>query len=55
MKPLTEFLLVCVLIFAAGCSAIAGIFKAGLWSGIIVAVSIVAVIAMLTHGTKSKQ
>ena len=55
MKPLTEFILACLLIFVAGCSAIAGIFKAGLWSGIIVAVAVISLIAILTHGTRSKQ
>jgi hypothetical protein len=31
----------------AGCSAIAGIFKAGFWTGIIIAVVVVVVIAAL--------
>ncbi len=55
MKPLVEFILACLLIFVAGCSAIAGIFKAGLWAGIIVAVAVIGLVIMFTYGSKVKQ
>jgi len=40
-------LVLLLLVLLAGCSAIAGIFKAGFWVGIIIAVVIVAGIFML--------
>ena len=40
-------LIVLVTVTLAGCSAIAGIFKAGFWVGIIVAVIIVGGLVML--------
>lgn len=35
MKPVIEFLLACLLIITAGCSAIAGIFSAGIWTALV--------------------
>jgi len=46
MKPVFEFLLACLLVFVAGCSAIAGMFNAGLWTGIIVLISISCLILL---------
>lgn len=44
-------LVVLVAVFAAGCEAIAGIFKAGFWVGIVVAVLVVVgLIALLRRG-----
>jgi hypothetical protein len=54
MKPLIEFILACLLIFVAGCSAIAGIFSAGLWSVIFVAGAVTGLIVMLSVG-KNRQ
>lgn len=55
MKPVVEFILACVLILVAGCSAIAGIFNAGLWTAIFIAGSVVGLVIMFTSGTKNKQ
>ncbi len=55
MKPVIEFCLACLLIFACGCSAIAGIFSAGIWTAFIIAGSVIGLVAMFTVGTKSKQ
>ena len=46
MKPVIEFMLACLLVTAAGCSAIAGIFKAGVWTGIVIVVAIVGLILL---------
>ena len=46
MKPVFEFLLACLLVFVAGCSAIAGIFNAGLWTGLIALMSITGLILL---------
>jgi len=46
MKPVFEFLLACLLVFVAGCSAIAGIFNAGVWAGIIVLFAISALLIL---------
>ncbi len=51
MKPLFEFILACLLVSIAGCSAIAGFFKAGMWAAFIGA--IIGLI-ILFH-TKAKQ
>jgi hypothetical protein len=40
MKPLIEFLLACMLVLIAGCSAIAGFFNAGLWTAIVIVASV---------------
>ncbi len=48
MLSVARILLVLLLLVSlAGCSAIAGIFKAGFWVGIIIAVVIVAGLFML--------
>lgn len=48
MLSVARILLVLLLLVSlAGCSAIAGIFKAGFWVGVIIAVVIVAGIFML--------
>lgn len=48
MKPLLEFILACLLVSIAGCSAIAGIFKAGIWTAFIFGAAIVG-LAILFH------
>lgn len=53
MKPLFEFILACLLVSIAGCSAIAGIFQAGIWTAFILGASIIGLI-ILFH-TKAKQ
>jgi hypothetical protein len=55
MKPLIEFSLACVLLLVGGCSAIAGMFTANLWTAIFSVGAIAGVVLMLTHGTRSKQ
>jgi len=40
-------LLLVILVSASGCAAIAGIFKAGMWVGIILAVVVVGGIALV--------
>jgi hypothetical protein len=40
-------LLLVVLVSATGCAAVAGIFKAGMWVGVIVAVLVIGGIALL--------
>jgi hypothetical protein len=47
MKPLFEFLLACLLVVIAGCSAIAGIFNAGVWTAIVIAASITGLFFLL--------
>jgi len=44
---LTSFILLSCLFTLGSCEAIAGIFKAGLWSGIILVVIVVAVIIFI--------
>jgi len=55
MKPMVEFLLACALLLVAGCSAIAGIFSASIWTALFAVGSIVVLVLVLTYGTKSKQ
>lgn len=55
MKPLIEFSLACLLLLVGGCSAIAGMFTANLWTAIFSVGAIAGVVLMLTHGTRSKQ
>jgi hypothetical protein len=55
MKPIVEFLLACVLLLIAGCSAIAGIFTANLWTAIFAAGSITGLVLMLIYGSKNRQ
>lgn len=45
--PLLTFLLLLIATTTTSCEAIAGIFKAGVWSGIIVVVLVVALILYL--------
>jgi hypothetical protein len=40
-------LVLCLAVLASGCGAIVGIFKAGFWTGIILVVLIVLVVAFL--------
>gem|GEM_PF-658722 len=54
MKPLYHFVLILSLILVAGCSAIAGIFKAGMWTGILIVVVIIGVILWLISRSGSK-
>jgi hypothetical protein len=54
MKPLAEFIIACVLLLVAGCSAIAGIFSAGIWAAVFAAGSIAALILILLNGTNTK-
>jgi len=53
MKPLHEFILACLLVSIAGCSAIAGIFNAGIWTAFLLIATIIGLI-FLFH-TKAKQ
>lgn len=53
MKPLLEFIIACVLVSIAGCSAIAGFFKAGRWSAFLLGAAIIGLV-FLFH-TKAKQ
>ena len=54
MKPLVEFVLACMLIMVAGCSAIAGIFNAGIWTAIFIAGSVIGLVVMFA-APKGKQ
>ena len=54
MKPIVEFCLACVLLLVGGCSAIAGIFSANLWTAVFAVGAIAGVVFMLTFGTKGK-
>ena len=47
MKPVFEFLLACLLVLVAGCSAIAGIFNAGVWTAIVIIVAVTGLIFLL--------
>lgn len=53
MKPILEFILACLLVSVAGCSAIAGIFQAGVGAALILGASVIGLI-VLFH-TKAKQ
>jgi len=53
MKPLFEFILSCLLVSIAGCSAIAGIFQAGIWTAFIVGGAVIGLIILFN--TKAKQ
>lgn len=52
---MVEFLLACTLLLVAGCSAIAGIFSAGIWTAFFTIGAVVVLVFILTHGTKSGQ
>jgi hypothetical protein len=44
----TRILLVALLaVMISGCAAVAGIFKAGVWVGIIIAVIVIAIVGLL--------
>ena len=48
LSLITRLLLIVLLaVTMAGCAAVAGIFKAGFWTGLIIAVIVVVVIAAL--------
>lgn len=47
LSLLTRILLVALVVTLSGCAAVAGIFKAGVWTGIIVAVVVVVLIAAM--------
>ena len=51
---LMAFLLVFSSIFLTGCAAITGIFKAGVWTGIIIVVLVVGLIIFLVSRMSSK-
>lgn len=53
MKPLLEFIIACLLVSIAGCSAIAGIFVGSLWAAFVLGASILGLI-ILFHA-KAKQ
>lgn len=55
MKPLYHFLLMISLVFIAGCSAIAGIFKAGMWTGILIVVVVIGIIIWLISRAGGKE
>ena len=55
MRPLIEFTLACILVLVAGCSAIAGMFSAGLWTAFFAAGSVIGLILLFTCGAKNKQ
>ncbi|MEX6691191.1 phosphatidate cytidylyltransferase [Danxiaibacter flavus] len=54
MKPLYHFLLIMCVILVGGCSAIAGIFKAGMWTGILIVVVVVGVVIWLITKSGNK-
>jgi len=43
-RPLLLMLLLVALVAAPGCAAIAGIFKAGVWVGVVMAVVVIAIV-----------
>lgn len=55
MKPLYHFLLVITMICLAGCSAIAGIFKAGVWTGILIVAIVIGIIIWIITRTGNKE
>lgn len=48
-----RLILLLALVLTPGCQAIAGIFKAGFWSGIIIAAIVVGLIVWLMVGRRS--
>ena len=53
MKNLTFFLLTAIVLFMSSCEVIGGIFKAGVWTGILaVAVVIALIIFLISRGSK---
>jgi len=55
MKPVVEFFLACLLLLIAGCSAIAGIFTANLWTAIFASGAILGLVGILMFGSRNKQ
>ena len=53
MKQLNIALLISFMLLLSSCAAVAGIFKAGVWTGVILIVFVVAIIIFLV--TKSKK
>jgi hypothetical protein len=47
LRPLAFLFALLLIVSSAGCAAVAGIFKAGVWVGVIVAVLIIAVVVFL--------
>jgi hypothetical protein len=47
MSRTVRNLLLLVVVLLAGCSAIGGIFKAGMWTGILALVVVIAIVAWL--------
>jgi len=52
MKSLLYLYLICLATFMTGCSAIEGIFKAGVWVGVLVVVGIIGLILWLVMRSK---
>lgn len=52
MKKLSNFILLPLLVFLSSCEAIAGIFKAGVWVGILIVVVIIVIILWLIGKTR---
>ncbi|MGN7823152.1 phosphatidate cytidylyltransferase [Chitinophaga varians] len=53
MKKLTSLLLVMMIVMMTSCEVVGGIFKAGVWTGIIiVAVVIALIIWLISRGTR---
>jgi hypothetical protein len=46
-RSLLATFFICLLVMLSGCSAIAGIFKAGVWSGIIIVVIVIVLIIFI--------
>ena len=54
MKQLMSFLLLFITILLSGCSVISGIFKAGVWVGILAVVGVVALIIFIIAKARKK-
>jgi hypothetical protein len=57
MKKLNAFTAICIaliIIVLPGCQAIGEIFKAGMWSGIIIVVLIIALVLFLINRSSKK-
>lgn len=52
MKKISNAILLSMLIFLSSCEAIASIFKAGVWVGILIVVVIIAIILWLIGKTR---
>ena len=47
VRAIVLCLLLVVLVSASGCAAIAGIFKAGMWVGVLAVVAVIAIIVFI--------